>query len=735
MEPRPKPKWPILLAVLVAVSVVVLSAIYGPGARKSGGLDPQAVPEGAAPVAPQATGSAPAAEDSPVVPTAAAEPPSTAGTAETVAATSGPLQARVPQDTGLSMQPFKAMGSLDPERDAFQLEFASRAAGVDRIVFGDYWFTAVDRELARAHRSAVRKGAAAPPPMPPDSAHYELKTLGTLQGYEVPLLAARFVEINGQLVSVFGPVWGASGPGDFQTEIVDASGQVVARVRRTFVDPEPGKPGFDMRLQQRVQNAQSAPLRVRWIQYGPGDLTVDAGGMMDIRRFQFGYLYGAQRDPQRQNVIVHGAMFDRADVIKRVEAGNAILWPQEEQRQQAFELAWFGTTNRYFALAVHADWAPQPGGSKVLGAVQEVWGTVGESAPDKQVAFSELRSPVVTVEPGATAAFDMGVFAGPLDPRLLEGQEPFQSLRMDGLILYLISGCCSFCTFAWLANAIVVLLTLLHDHVVFDWSLSIIVLVILVRLALHPITRYSQIQMARVTRGMAAIKPELEALQKRYATDPKRLQQEQLRLYREKGVNPVGCVGGMLPMFLQMPIWIALYAVLYFAFELRQTPAFFGVFQRLGEWQFLGDLSAPDRFITFSKPLITWPFEFSAINVIPLLMAVVFFLQQKYMAPPTMGTLTPEQEQQQKMMKWMTVIMFPIMLYMAPSGLTLYILTSTCIGIVESKRVRRQIEKMDFTPRPRQPGKQDRLGKLYEAAMQRAQEKREQRGRRFKERD
>jgi YidC/Oxa1 family membrane protein insertase len=422
-------------------------------------------------------------------------------------------------------------------------------------------------------------------------------------------------------------------------------------------------------------------------------------------------------------------------VIKRVEAGNAILWPQEEQRQQAFELAWFGTTNRYFALAVHADWAPQPGGSKVLGAVQEVWGTVGESAPDKQVAFSELRSPVVTVEPGATAAFDMGVFAGPLDPRLLEGQEPFQSLRMDGLILYLISGCCSFCTFAWLANAIVVLLTLLHDHVVFDWSLSIIVLVILVRLALHPITRYSQIQMARVTRGMAAIKPELEALQKRYATDPKRLQQEQLRLYREKGVNPVGCVGGMLPMFLQMPIWIALYAVLYFAFELRQTPAFFGVFQRLGEWQFLGDLSAPDRFITFSKPLITWPFEFSAINVIPLLMAVVFFLQQKYMAPPTMGTLTPEQEQQQKMMKWMTVIMFPIMLYMAPSGLTLYILTSTCIGIVESKRVRRQIEKMDFTPRPRQPGKQDRLGKLYEAAMQRAQEKREQRGRRFKERD
>jgi membrane protein insertase Oxa1/YidC/SpoIIIJ len=85
------------------------------------------------------------------------------------------------------------------------------------------------------------------------------------------------------------------------------------------------------------------------------------------------------------------------------------------------------------------------------------------------------------------------------------------------------------------------------------------------------------------------------------------------------------------------------------------------------------------------------------------------------------------------MMKWMTVILFPVMLYTAPSGLTLYIMTSTCIGIIEGKRIRGQIEKMDFTPRKREPGKQDRLGKLYEAAMKRAQEKRQQ-GKRFKDR-
>ena len=87
------------------------------------------------------------------------------------------------------------------------------------------------------------------------------------------------------------------------------------------------------------------------------------------------------------------------------------------------------------------------------------------------------------------------------------------------------------------------------------------------------------------------------------------------------------------------------------------------------------------------------------------------------------------------MMKWMSVILFPLMLYSAPSGLTLYIMTSTCIGIIEGRYIRRQIETMDFTPRKRDPAKQDRLGRLYEQAMKRAQAKRGDQGRRFKERD
>lgn len=625
------------------------------------------------------------------------------------------------------------LGSLDPTAFKYQIQFAQTSAGFSRIIFSDYWNDAASAQAAKRYQQAIARGDdhqsfAAPPA---DSHRYELQTVQTLQGYQVPLLGARGVEIDGSAASLFGAVWAERSAGVFETEVVDESGSVVLKVTRRFTL---AKDSYDLGLEQSVENVSSQPHSIRWIQYGPGDLSMDQGGMMDIRRFQFGYLYNAQRDPSRANVVVHGAMFERSDALKKVTSGTPLLWPQPDQKAQGFELSWYGTTNRYFALAAHAPYAPPTNNSKILTAVESVFALADAGAGAAQTIVCELRSALVQVAPGQTARFDLGVYAGPLNPKILDVVEPYPSLRMDGLILYLMGGCCSFCTFSWLADLIVIMLTFLHDHVVFDWALAIMVLVMVVRFLLHPVTKRSQISMTKVTRGMAAIKPELEALQKRYAGDTKKLQAEQMRLYREKGINPVGCVGGMLPTFLQTPIWIALYAVLYFAFALRQQPAFFGVFQLFGGWEFLGDLSAADHFIRFPAPLIKWPFEFASINLIPILMGALFFLQQKYMTPPPTATMTAEQLQQQKMMKWMTVVLFPVMLYNAPSGLTLYIMTSTTIGIFEGKRIRAQMDKMDFTPKPRDPAKQDRIGRFYEKAMERARSKREP-PKKFKDRD
>lgn len=631
-----------------------------------------------------------------------------------------------------------SLGSLDPAHARFRIRFHPRGAGVRDIVFAEFWKTAADRIAFEAHERAVSAGRAAPA-LPPDSERYVLQTIQQFGSTPVPMLAAIEVSIDGQKLLLLDDVWAERSPGVFETEILDVEhGAPMARIERRYeiagaIDGFGA--GYDLRLNHRFENLTDRPLTVRWSQCGPGDLAAEPAMFMDMRRFQFGYLYSPERDPTRQSVIVHGATEERSVVMKRVKAQDNLLWPRPDQRAAGYEISWFGSTNRYFALAVHAPFNPPTVTSKsLISAVAEVsvTGNINDADP---TIFSTLQSSLVEVGPGTSATLEMGVYAGPLDPRVLDRVEPFRSINLGGLILYQMSGCCSWCTFAWLASLIVQLLMFLHDWVVFDWGLAIIVLVIMVRTLLHPLTRASQINMQKFARGMQELKPQLDALQKRYADEPQRLQQEQIRLYRERGVNPVGCLGGVLPTFLQTPIWIALYAVLFFAFALRQQPAFFGVFQLFGGWSFLGDLSAPDHFIVFPKSIDLWLFTLQGINLIPILMGIVFWFSQKYMTPPPTTKLTPEQESQQKMMKWMMVIIFPIGLFKAPAGLTLYILTSTIVGIFEGAMVRKKIALMDLSPKaPEKKKKKDLMGRMYTEALERARDRKKGPPKKFKER-
>jgi YidC/Oxa1 family membrane protein insertase len=176
--------------------------------------------------------------------------------------------------------------------------------------------------------------------------------------------------------------------------------------------------------------------------------------------------------------------------------------------------------------------------------------------------------------------------------------------------------------------------------------------------------------------------PEIERLKKKYGDDKDELNKAMMQVYKQQGFTPVlGC----LPMFLQMPIWIALYAALNSTFELRQEPFLWG-------WTWIKDLARPDHLITWAPIKLFWGIEIGALNILPILLAVVFFLQQKYTPKPP--ATTPEQQQQQKMMQWMSLL-FPVFLYNGPSGLNLYILTSTTIGIIESKRIRDHIKERE----------------------------------------
>jgi YidC/Oxa1 family membrane protein insertase len=220
---------------------------------------------------------------------------------------------------------------------------------------------------------------------------------------------------------------------------------------------------------------------------------------------------------------------------------------------------------------------------------------------------------------------------------------------------------------------------------------------------------------------MQELGPKQKKIQERYKDDRKKLQQEMSRLFKEEGISPTGALG-CLPMFLQMPIWIALYATLYFAFELRQQPGFFGLFQLIGGWPFLADLAEPDHAIPlgtgFSLPLMG---TITAINVLPLVLGVVFYIQQKYLTPPPSASLTPEQAQQQKVMKIMMVVMFPLIMYNAPSGLSLYFIVNSTLGTLESRWIRSHAEKHGLFDR--KPGQTKRKSGFMERLSQIAEER------------
>jgi YidC/Oxa1 family membrane protein insertase len=207
-----------------------------------------------------------------------------------------------------------------------------------------------------------------------------------------------------------------------------------------------------------------------------------------------------------------------------------------------------------------------------------------------------------------------------------------------------------------------------------NYGVAIIVFTLLMRFVTWPLTASQY----RASRAMQAIQPQMQELQKKYkGKDPKKLQAETMALYREAGVNPLGC---LLPMLVQMPIWIALYQVI-----------------RLS----LGN--APESLVTLSQNLYPIGFVHTAVPlnnhmlfwnlgqpdttyILPFFVAASMYVQQKLITPtPAAGTLTAQQQQQQQttqMMTWMMPLMFGFWSLSVPAGLALYWFVSNLSGIV-----------------------------------------------------
>ena len=183
-----------------------------------------------------------------------------------------------------------------------------------------------------------------------------------------------------------------------------------------------------------------------------------------------------------------------------------------------------------------------------------------------------------------------------------------------------------------------------------NWGVAIILMTCVVRLILYPLSAAGFRSMAK----MRQVAPKMKKLQERYADDRQKLSQEMMALYKKEKVNPLG---GCFPMLLQMPVFLALYWVLFESVELRQAPFF--------AW--INDLAAMDDFF-----------------VLPILMGASMYFMQTLNPPP------PD-PMQAKVLKFMP-IMFTVLFLFFPAGLVLYWLTNNLLSMAQQFYINRQIE-------------------------------------------
>jgi YidC/Oxa1 family membrane protein insertase len=163
---------------------------------------------------------------------------------------------------------------------------------------------------------------------------------------------------------------------------------------------------------------------------------------------------------------------------------------------------------------------------------------------------------------------------------------------------------------------------------------------------------------------MQRLKPQLDALKAKYKNNMRKYNEEQMAILKAEGVRPP--LGGCLLIFLQFPIWVSLFQVLRSNIELRHAPFILWV----------NDLSSPDR---MPFPIV------GTIHLLPILMAAAQVIQMRLQPKPA----DDSQAQMQRMMGFLMPIMMLVFLYRYPSGLALYIFTSSLFGIVEYQIVKR----------------------------------------------
>jgi YidC/Oxa1 family membrane protein insertase len=339
--------------------------------------------------------------------------------------------------------------------------------------------------------------------------------------------------------------------------------------------------------------------------------------LKDAPKFVFLDLFGSPKRETDKEGSIFGQAPDKVKVTYLDAGGrhSQIGAKLKDDQESASGVRWLGFDTRYFVLAV------------VPGMPGQDFGA--------QVAHDDLGSPavrgsvVLPTEGKKEISFSTKVYFGPKNLETLRQVDPVLKDAID---------------FGWTSFIAIPLLQALKwlYSYVRNYGLAIIALTFLIKMLLFPLMYKSMKSMAK----MSKLQPQLNALREKYKDDKEKLNLEMMNFMKQNGYNPVG---GCLPILVQMPIFFALYRVLFNSMELYQAPFAF--------W--IHDLSSPDPFF-----------------VTPVLLTGLMYLQQK------LSPNTAADPAQQKMMQIMPV-MFGAFMLMLPSGLTIYMVVNSATSICQ----------------------------------------------------
>ncbi|WP_350335351.1 membrane protein insertase YidC [Coralliovum pocilloporae] len=316
---------------------------------------------------------------------------------------------------------------------------------------------------------------------------------------------------------------------------------------------------------------------------------------------------------------------------------------------------WLGFTDKYWAAALipsrDQSFTPR-------------FDFTGGSAADAYQA--DYLGQSVTIAAGSEQSIEAHLFAGAKQVNMIDGYE--QNIGIDRFELLIDWG-----WFHFITKPLFYVIDWLF-HLLGNFGLAILAVTVLVKMVFFPLANKSYASMSK----MKLVQPEMEKIRERFKDDKPAQQKAMMELYKKEKINPAA---GCLPIFIQIPVFFALYKVLFVTIEMRQAP-FFGWIQ---------DLAAPDPTSLFNLfGAIPWdPSWLPALGIWPLIMGVTMFIQMKLNPAPPDKT-------QQMIFNWMPVL-FTFMLASFPAGLVIYWAWNNFLSIIQQYVImRRQGVKVEI---------------------------------------